>query len=93
MMAYRPPAPRMSQAVAPAVVPVTTTEAFPESILWTGLAAAAAYAGIRTGMREKGLGSVAGWAGGVAAGLAALVGLTGILAPSTARTLPLRWYF
>lgn len=29
----------------------------------------------------------------VGAGLAALVGLTGILAPSTARTFPIRWYW
>lgn len=101
MFTYRPPAyhPRMAQVVAPAVTTVapingvTAGMPIPEGILWTAVSAAAAWAAIRTGMREKGLPSVAGWAGGVAAGLAALLGLTGVLAPSAARTFPFRWYW
>lgn len=65
----------------------------PEGLLWTALAAAAAWASIRTGMREKGFPSYAGYAGGVAAGLGALLGLAGVVAPSAARSLPVRWYW
>lgn len=92
--AYRPPALGQVPVVAPvAAAPATMPVAFPEGIIWTGLAAAASYAAIRTGMKEKGLVSAAGWAGGIAAGLAALIGLTGILAPNVARGFPVRWYF
>lgn len=98
MVPYQPPAfrPRMAQVVVPAVTPVVSTPsgvAFPEGLFWTALAGAASVAGISTGMREKGLLSVIGWAGGIAAGLAALTGLTGVVAPTAARSLPLRWYF
>jgi len=93
--AWRPPA-GLARPVVMAQDVVTTPVApvaIPEGLIWTALAGAAAYAGIRTGMRESGLASVAGWAGGIAAGLAALIGLTGILAPTAARGFPIRWYF
>lgn len=103
MISYRPQpyAPRMSQAVVAPAAPVLPAPSaiapsgapVPEGILWTALAGAAAYTAIQTGMRTKGFNSVLGWAGGIAAGLGALVGLTGILAPSAARTLPFRWYW
>ena len=103
MNAYRPAAYRPTQYRAPfmaqvpavvqtAPVPATAPMAIPEGLLWTSLAAAAAYAGIRTGMKEKGFLSVVGWAGGIAAGLAALTGLTGVIAPTVARGFPIRWY-
>jgi hypothetical protein len=80
--------------VSPSVVAASPSGiAFPEGILWTALATAASYAAIQTGIRTKGFNSVVGWAGGVAAGLGALVGLAGILAPSAARSLPVRWYW
>lgn len=100
---YRPPVRRMAplgqQIVPTGVAPSLTTGPGPvsipaaESLIWTALSAAAAYGAIRTGIRETGFNRVAGYAGGIAAGLAALVGLTGILAPSAARTLPVRWYW
>ncbi len=93
MIAYRPAAytaPQLAQTIVPAVG--TTGAPVIEGLLWTGLAGAASYAAIRTGMREKGFTSVVGWAGGVAAGLAALIGLAGIVSPNTGRLLPVRWY-
>lgn len=103
MISYRPAAyaPRLAQAailpsanaISPPVVSTGSGAPVPEGILWTALAGAAAYAAIQTGMRTKGFNSVLGWAGGIAAGLGALVGLTGILAPSAARTFPVRWYW
>jgi hypothetical protein len=62
-------------------------------MFWTSLAGAAAWAAIETGRRTTGVKSVAAWAGGIAAGLAALTGLAGVLAPSVSRSLPIRWYF
>lgn len=104
MIAYRPGwQPSMAQAIvspgivtsgpAPSSSPVSGAPV-PEGLFWTAVAGAAAYAGIYTGMKEKG-GVVkwAGWIGGVGAGLAALAGLTSVLAPSAARQLPIRWYF
>lgn len=103
MYDYRPLAyrPRFGQAVvttAPAVVapaPVASPTIVPEGLLWTALASAASWAAIRTGLRakESTLVRVAGWGGGVAAGLVALAGVAGLLAPSAARTLPVRWYW
>jgi len=93
---YRP---HIAQAVV-APAPVVTTPAAPagigapEGIVWTAVAAAAAYAGIKTGMRgnESNFTRAAGWVGGVAAGLAALAGLVGVVAPSYNR-FPVRWYW
>jgi hypothetical protein len=101
MYNFSPPVyhPRMSQAiVAPAVVPSSAGPMgapVPEGLFWTALAAGASWAAIQTGMRksEKTFTRVAGWSGGVAAGLAALIGLAGVLAPSAARTFPVRWYW
>lgn len=97
---YRP---QMAQAVvlpsspvSPAVVsPAASTSIVPEGLLWTALAGGAAWAAIRTGLRSKEstLVRVAGWGGGVAAGLVALSGLVSALAPSAARNLPVRWYW
>lgn len=96
---YRP---QISQAIVTPVAPTVVTPSVvsagapvPEGLFWTALAGAAAWAAIRTGLREKESTVVraAGWAGGVAAGLAALVGLTGVLSPAAARTLPVRWYW
>lgn len=103
MISYQPPVyrPRLSQAVVvPAVAPaapvVTVPDAgvgFPEGIFWTAIAGAAAWAAIDTARRTTGFKSVAAWAGGIGAGLAALTGLTGILVPNVSRNLPIRWYF
>lgn len=105
MISYQPPVyrPRLSQAVVvPAVGPAAPIVAvpdagmnvgFPEGIFWTAVAGAAAWAAITTARQTTGFKSVAAWAGGIGAGLAALTGLTGILAPSVSRTLPIRWYF
>lgn len=103
MIAYHPPAyrPRMAQIVGPGDAPlgplVTTAPAagpsLPEGLLWTALAGAASWAAIQTGRNTKGFKSVAAWAGGVAAGLAALTGLAGVVAPKAARGFPIRWYF
>lgn len=104
MVPYRHPAfrPALRQAIVTPVAPVTTpaltvpsapSAPLIESLFWTALASAAAWASIRTGMREQGFAKAAGWAGGVAAGLVALTGLAGILAPTAARALPVRWYF
>lgn len=104
MIAYRQQAwkPNLSQAV---VVPssagitdirqatgVTTVGSPVQGLLWTTVASAAAYAAIRTAMREKGFASIAGYVGGIGAGLAALMGLIGIVSPATAQTIPVRWY-
>ena len=91
---YRP---RIAQAViAPAPVvtaPSPTAGApVPEGLFWTAVAAAASYAGILTATREKGWKSAAGWVGGVAAGLAAVAGLAGVVAPTYTR-FPIRWYW
>ena len=78
MIAYKPAAytgPQLAQTSLPAIG--TTGAPVIEGLLWTGLAGAASYAAIRTGMREKGFTSVVGGAGGVAAGPAALSGLAG----------------
>lgn len=104
MIAHRPTwQPNMGQAVVTPVTaaPVVTTPPgtvvpgtpVPEGLLWTAVAGAAAYAGIHTGLKEKGLVKYVGWVGGVGAGLAALAGLTSVLAPGAARQLPIRWYF
>lgn len=98
MIAYRQQAWKPNLAQVTPVLPAPGTMApsgapVPEGLLWTALAAAASYAAIQTGMRTKGFNSVLGWAGGIAAGLGALVGLTGVVAPSTARNLPVRWYW
>jgi hypothetical protein len=100
MIGYQPPVyrPRLSQAVIvpAAATPVVSTPVapgFPEGIFWTAIAGAAAWAAISTARQTTGFKSVAAWAGGIGAGLAALTGLTGILAPSVSRSLPLRWYF
>lgn len=107
-MQYAPPTwrhPRMAQAIiapapvvaAPSVAPTTPSALagapVPEGLFWTALAAAASYAALRTGMRETGFTSIVGWTGGVAAGLAAILGLTGIVAPTAARNFPVRWYW
>lgn len=105
MIAYRQAwHPNLAQIVTPVVSPAVVSTApvsspvsgapVPEGLFWTAVAGAAAYAGIYTGMKEKG-GVVkwAGWIGGVGAGLAALAGLTGVLAPSTASRLPIRWFW
>jgi hypothetical protein len=103
MIAYRPAPvqyqyhPRLSQVVvpaaSPAVVSTPTGAPLPEGLLWTALAAAASWAAIETAKNSKGFKQVAAWAGGIAAGLAALTGITGILAPNVARGLPIRWYY
>lgn len=101
MIAYRPPQyhPGLAQVVvpaaAPAVVSTTAGTPFPQGLLWTALAAAAAWAAIETARdpRTKGFKQVAAWAGGVAAALAALTGITSVVAPSVAPTLPFRWYY
>jgi hypothetical protein len=100
MISYQPPAyrPRLSQGViVPAAAPVVTSPvvgpSFPEGLFWTALAGAAAWAAITTARQTTGFKSVAAWAGGIAAGLAALTGLTGVLAPNVSRNLPIRWYF
>ena len=100
MIAHRPTwQPNMGQAVltpGPAVstpgtiVPGTPV---PEGLFWTAVAGAAAWAGIYTGLQAKGVVKYAGWVGGIGAGLAALAGLTTVLAPNAARQLPIRWYF
>lgn len=101
MYPYAPPIrpPRMAQTLVSTSPGVISTPGAPESgpslqgLLWTSLAAAASYAAIRTGIREKGFTRVVGWSGGVAAGLAGLVGLVGLISPSTTRTLPVRWWY
>ena len=106
MIAYRPAQiqaqyrPRLAQAVVvPAaveptsIVPTPSGSPFPEGLLWTALAAAASWASIQTAQNTTGFKQVAAWAGGIAAGLAALTGITGLVAPSVARGLPLRWYY
>lgn len=96
MISYRPAAytPRqLAQGViSPAVVSTGGSSTPIEGLLWTALAGAASYAAIQTGMRTKGFNSVVGWTGGIAAGLAAVIGLAGVVAPSAARMLPVRWY-
>jgi hypothetical protein len=104
MQPYAPYRPRMSQpiiaaptpaVVAPSVVAPTVSTPMTESLLWTALAAGASWAAIQTALRKdtKTVAKIAGWAGGVAAGLVALTGLTGVLAPTAARELPVRWYW
>jgi uncharacterized membrane protein YjjB (DUF3815 family) len=103
MIAYRPAPtqyqyhPRLAQVVVPAAAPVVsagpTGSAFPEGLLWTALAAAAAWASYQTTQNTTGFKQVAAWAGTLAAGLAAVTGITGLVAPSVARGLPLRWYY
>jgi hypothetical protein len=91
MINYAPPAIR--HRLAQEVVPVSGSPIVSpavEGALWTALAASAAWAAIATGRREKGFKSVAAWAGGIASGVAALVGVTNILAPTVARTFPVR---
>ena len=102
-MYQEPYRPRMAQTIVAPAAPVVTSPApavpvpttMTESLVWTALAAGASYAAIQTAMRKdtKPAAKVAGWAGGVAAGLLALTGLTGILAPTAARSLPVRWYW
>lgn len=95
MIAYRPAAYTAPQLAQTIVTPADSTVGgapVPQGLLWTALAGAASYAAIRTGMREKGFKSIVGWTGGVAAGLAALIGLAGIVSPNTGRLLPIRWY-
>ena len=106
MYSYAPPR-RLAQVVVPAApavaAPVVAPPSpsplagapVPEGLFWTALAGAAAWGAIRTGVRpkESTFMRAVGWGGGIAAGLAALVGLTGILSPATARTLPVRWYW
>lgn len=105
MINYRPPAyaPRLAQAViAPA--PVVTSPAaaategapVPTGLFWTAVAGAATYASLATAMnpRSSTFMKVVGWVGGVGAGLGTLLGITGIVAPQTARTFPaFRWYW
>ena len=91
--AYRPPSLGQGPAVITTEQPKTVPVAMPEGLVWTAAAAAAAYAGIYMGLKEHGVKSVVGWVGGIAAGLAALTGLTGVLAPTVARTFPIRWYW
>jgi hypothetical protein len=108
MIAYRPAQiqaqyqyhPRLAQgvivptAVQPtSIVPTQTGSPLPEGLLWTALAAAASWASIQTAQNTTGFKQVAAWAGGIAAGLAALTGIAGVIAPNVARGLPLRWYY
>lgn len=53
------------------------------SAVGLALSAAAAWVGIRAGLREKGLLSVAGWAVGVAGALRGVLGLSGLLLLAT----------
>jgi len=107
MIAHRPTWQNMGQAiVTPVVGPAVVTSApasssgtvvpgtpVPAGLFWTAVMGAAAYAGIRTGLKDKTYVKYVGWVGGVGAGLAAVAGLTSLLAPDYARTLPIRWYY
>jgi len=95
---------RMAQVAVPVTAPVVAAPPasvvpagapVPEGLFWTALAGAASYAAIQTATRkgESTWVRAAGWAGGVAAGLAALTGLAGVVAPSYAKSFPVRWYW
>lgn len=73
---------------APAPTPsdggVSTGVMVAEKVLSLAFAGAVAYTGVRAGMKEKGLGSAAGWVAGVGGGLLGLTTLVGVVSPQLA---------
>lgn len=56
------------------------------TVLTLGVTGAAAWTGIRAGLKGKGVPRVAGWIAGVGAGLLGLATLVNIVSPATAKT-------
>lgn len=86
-----PPAAPLPMPAAPARAPFLVQAATAAAVL--GVGAAATWVGVRAGLKEKGLPSVAGWVGGIGSGLAALFWLTtatGIGGPFPA--ISVDWY-
>jgi hypothetical protein len=63
---------------------VSTGVVVAEKVLSVAFAGAVAYTGIRAGLKEKGLGSAAGWVAGVGGGLLGLTTLVGVVSPQLA---------
>jgi hypothetical protein len=55
-----------------------------EKVLSLAFAGAVAYTGIRAGLKEKGLGSAAGWVAGVGGSVLGLTTLVGVISPQLA---------
>jgi len=69
---------RMGQdAVAPVETGYKGVPGFVETAAVLGVSAAATWVGIRAGMKEKGLPQVAGYVGGIGAGIIGLLYLAG----------------
>ena len=83
-MGQQAPAP----AAAPAMKPISKTEAAIVMSTLTIFGAGSAWIGIRTGMKESGFPQVAGWTVGVMGGFIGLFGLTCLLKLATGAWVP-----
>lgn len=89
---YAPQYGRVRPLAQTADVPVVSTGMSPgmkaaATVLTLGVAGAAAWVGIREGVKGKGTLKVAGYVGGIGAGLLGLATLVNLVSPDTAKTI------
>lgn len=92
---YQPMYREYSVGQAPAAAPAPSLPAqgpsvgvkVAETILTVGFTGAVAYTGIRAGMKEKGVKSVAGWVAGVGGSVLGLALLTSVVSPPLAHKI------
>jgi hypothetical protein len=63
------------------------------TLLTLGVTGAASWVGIRAGLKGKGAPQIAGWVGGIGAGLLGLATVINIVSPETAKTLMIPFKF
>lgn len=82
---YAPQYRQLAQAPAVVAAPSPVMKAA-TTVLTLGVTGAAAWVGIRAGLKSKGTLKAAGWVAGVGAGLLGLATVVNLVSPETART-------